>query len=179
MNLTLCDKHYLTFCCSDLFKKENVKSISDYGAGVGQYGAQFKKAMPELLYYGYDGAGDVEAYTSGFLRWFDLTKPLNNPVTDWVMSLEVGEHIPSKYEGVLVRNLHRHNCKGIILSWSAIGQRGLNHINNHSNGYVSTIFEELGYQRDSDLEALLRREEDNYSWFTKSVMVFRRKNPAC
>ena len=164
---------------ADVFEKEHVTSISDYGAGVGQYAVEFKKAMPELIYFGYDGAGDVEAHTSGLLRWFDLTQPLNNPVTDWVMSLEVGEHIPSKYEGMFVRNLHRHNCRGIILSWGIIGQGGTNHINNHSNEYVSAIFEELGYKRDSDLEALLRRKENSYPWFVQSVMAFRREKPVC
>jgi len=162
-----------------LFTTENVTSISDYGAGVGQYGAELKTRMPGLVYYGYDGAGDVEAYTSGLLRWFDLTQPLNNPVTDWVLSLEVGEHIPSKYEGMFIRNLHRHNCKGIILSWGILGQEGLNHINNHSNDYLSAVFVELGYVRDSELETLLRRKEGNYGWFEKSVMVFRREQPVC
>jgi hypothetical protein len=163
----------------DFFRDENVTSVSDYGAGVGQYGVEFKKLMPKLLYRGYDGAGDIEAYTSGFLRWFDLTQPLHKPVTDWVMSLEVGEHIPSKYEGVLIRNLHRHNCRGIILSWGILGQGGLNHINNHSNEYLTEVFVKLGYKRDSALETLLRRKEDNYGWFEKSVMVFRREDPVC
>eukprot|EP00985_Skeletonema_marinoi_P004395 scaffold1921_cov140-Skeletonema_marinoi.AAC.3 len=162
-----------------LFTTENVTSVSDYGAGVGQYGAELKTRMPRLVYYGYDGAGDVEAYTSGFLRWFDLTQPLNNPVTDWVLSLEVGEHIPSKYEGMFIRNLHRHNCKGIILSWGILGQTGHNHINNHSNDYLNAVFVELGYMRDSELETLLRRKEGNYRWFEKSVMVFRREQPVC
>lgn len=162
-----------------LISTENVTSISDYGAGVGQYGAELKTQMPQLVYYGYDGAGDVEAYTSGFLQWFDLTQPLNNPVTDWVLSLEVGEHIPSKYEGMFIRNLHRHNCRGVILSWGILGQRGHDHINNHSNDYVSAVFVELGYMRDSVLETLMRREEGNHRWFQKSVMVFRREQPVC
>ena len=165
--------------CADVFRKENVSSVSDYGAGIGQYAVELKRAMPNLMYYGYDGAGDVETYTLGLLYWFDLTQPLNNPVTDWVMSLEVGEHIPSKYEGMFVRNLHMHNCKGIILSWGVIGQKGVNHINNHSNEYVSSIFDELGYKRDADLETLLRREDKDHRWFQKSVMVFRRKKPVC
>jgi len=162
-----------------LISTENVTSISDYGAGVGQYGAELKTKMPRLVYYGYDGAGDVEAYTSGLVSWFDLTQPLNNPVTDWVLSLEVGEHIPSKYEGMFIRNLHRHNCRGVILSWGILGQGGHNHINNHSNDYLSAVFVELGYVRDLEMETLLRRKEENYDWFTKSVMVFRCEQPAC
>jgi len=163
-----------------LISTENVTSISDYGVGVGQYGAELKTQMPRLVYYGYDGAGDVEAYTSGLVRWFDLTQLLNNPVTDWVLSLEVGEHIPSKYEGMFIRNLHKHNCRGIILSWGILGQWGHNHVNNHSNDYLSAVFVELGHARDLEMETLFRRrkdKEENYSWFMKSVMVFRREQP--
>jgi hypothetical protein len=43
-----------------------------------------------------------------------LTLPLALPITDWVLSLEVGEHVPSASEGMLIRNIHRHNCKGVI-----------------------------------------------------------------
>lgn len=161
------------------FRDENVASVSDYGAGVGQYGAAFMSKMPELVYYGYDGAGDVESYTSGLVRWFDLTQVLNNPVTDWVLSLEVGEHVPSKYEGMFIRNLHRHNCKGVILSWAILGQDGNMHINNHSNEYLTAVFADLGYHRDLILEALLRNPADNYKWFEKSTMVFRRNVAVC
>jgi hypothetical protein len=50
------------------FRVENIRSISDYGAGVGQYGIEFKTKMPQLVYHGYDGAGDIESYTSGLLH---------------------------------------------------------------------------------------------------------------
>eukprot|EP00804_Cyclotella_cryptica_P003690 CCRYP_016575-RA/>CCRYP_016575-RA protein AED:0.07 eAED:0.07 QI:150/1/1/1/0/0.5/2/253/348 len=163
----------------NFFRDEHVTSVSDYGAGVGQYGVEFKTKMPELIYHGYDGAGDVEPYTLGLLKWFDLTQVLNNPVTDWVLSLEVGEHIPSKYEGMFVRNLHRHNCRGIILSWAILGQNGNMHINNHSNDYLTAVFGELGYERDNVLETSLRNATDNYFWFEQSVMVFRRNEPIC
>ena len=132
-----------------------------------------------MVYYGYDGAGNIEAYTSGFLTHADLTQPLNLPVTEWVLSLEVGEHVSSKYEGMLIRNLHRHNCKGIILSWGILGQLGNQHMNNHSNDYVAQIFNELDYERDLEKEKEFRMHNKNYSWFKKSIMVFRRKTPTC
>ena len=49
-------------------------SISDFGAGIGQYGSNLESLFPDtLLYKGYDGAGDVEDYTYGCLKFFDLT----------------------------------------------------------------------------------------------------------
>mmetsp|Transcript_1858 Transcript_1858/g.3135 ORF Transcript_1858/g.3135 Transcript_1858/m.3135 type:complete len:254 (-) Transcript_1858:35-796(-) len=163
----------------ELFRAEGVISVSDFGAGVGQYGVYLKSHIPGLIYQAYDGAGDIESYTNGFVKYSDFTQPLDLPVTEWVLSLEVGEHIPSKYEGIFIRNLHRHNCKGIILSWGVLGQFGENHINLHSNTYVMNIFHSLGYLRDFELEAKLRNPEGNYKWFVKSAMAFRRRHVTC
>ena len=163
----------------ELFRAEGVISVSDFGAGVGQYGVSLKSKMPGLIYHAYDGAGDIESYTNGFVKYSDFTQPLDLPVTEWVLSLEVGEHIPSKYEGIFIRNLHRHNCKGIILSWGVLGQGGENHINLHSNTYITNIFLGLGYLRDFELEAKLRNPEGNHDWFVKSAMAFRRRHANC
>ena len=38
-----------------------------------------------------------------FLQWFDLTKPQALPKADWVMSLEVGEHVPHALESMVFR----------------------------------------------------------------------------
>ena len=89
-------------------------------------------------------------------------------------------HIPSKYEGMFIRNLNRHNCKGAILvSWAILGQGGNMRINNHSNEYLTEVFADLGYHRDLILEALLQNPADNYYWLEKSTMVSRRKVPVC
>ena len=153
---------------------ERITSINDFGAGVGQYKSEILQKLPNFNWNAYDGAGNVEEYTKGFLKWFDLTLPLELPKADWVISLEVGEHVPNEFEGMLIRNLHHHNCKGIILSWGTLGQGGHSHINNHSNDYIISVFNELGYIEDVDMKARLRNSKDNYRWFTGSVMVFRR-----
>jgi hypothetical protein len=163
----------------ELFRAEGVISVSDFGAGVGQYGVYLKSRIPGLIYQAYDGAGDIESYTNGFVKYSDFTQPLDLPVTEWVLSLEVGEHIPSKYEGIFIRNLHRHNCRGLILSWGVLGQDGENHINLHSNTYIMNIFHSLGYLRDFELEAKLRNPEGNHWYFVKSAMAFRRRHATC
>ena len=52
---------------------------------------------------------------------------------------------------MVIRNIHVHNTKGIILSWAILGQNGHRHINNHSQKYVLNIFEQLGYVLDVNL----------------------------
>lgn len=164
---------------SKMIAKEGIKSINDFGAGVGQYKAAVLDKYPNLEYRAYDGSGNIEQFTKGFLTHFDLTIPFDLPKTDWVMSLEVGEHVPSKYEGMLIRNLHRHNCKGIILSWAVFGQSGYRHINNHGVEYIQDVFEKLGYTYDTTTTKGFRNPSKNYHWFRGSIFVFRRKVAVC
>lgn len=62
------------------------------------------------------------------------------------MSLEMGEHIPPEHEWMVLRNLHAHNCRGLILSWGALNQSGHFHVNNHGQTYLVTKLEGLGYR---------------------------------
>lgn len=162
-----------------MIEEEGIRSINDFGAGVGQYKAALVDKFPQVTYLAYDGAGNIGEFTNGFLQHFDLTMPLHLPKADWVMSLEVGEHVPSKYEGMMIRNLHRHNCKGVILSWGVLGQGGHKHQNMHSNEYVIKVFKELGYTHDAIMAKRFRNPVDNFGWFRNSVMVFRRITTVC
>lgn len=162
--------------------KENITSVSDFGAGQGQYGVEIQKAFADsLIYRGYDGAGDAPIYTQNFLQFFDLSVPLNLPVTDWVMSFEVGEHIPSQFEGMMIRNLHAHNCKGIVLSWAKADQGGHCHINNHNEEwYLVDIFGQLGYVKDEEATAQVTHDMGPWDdhWLARAF-VLRRRVPVC
>ena len=97
-------------------------SLLDLGAGVGQYGHALRAIDARLDYAGYDGSGNIENVSSGFVRWADLSLPLDRarlPRRDWIMSLEVGEHLPNPIEPMFVRNLHALNRHGMVLSWGA------------------------------------------------------------
>ena len=168
-----------------LIEDEKVASVNDFGGGVGQYKEAIlqqgngqhvlpDRTRPEVEWKSYDGAGNVLDYTKGFVNYFDLTLPLELHKADWVVALEVGDHVPNQYEGMMIRNLHHHNCKGIILSWAVVGQDGHSHVNNHSNDCVISIFKELGYVEDLNLKAKLRNPVGNYAWFVGSTMAFRR-----
>ncbi len=157
------------------------RSVSDFGAGVGEYGHALISVDPTVRWFGYDGAGNVEAWTNGFVRWFDLTIPLSLPRTDWVMCLEVAEHIPSSAEHMVLRNLHAHNCRGIIISWAALNQIGFDHINNHRNEYVIRQVTQLGYVLNRTLTARFRTGRPvtglkTYRWL-RHVMAFDRITP--
>ena len=159
-----------------LVEEENVQSINDFGCGVGQMGAAVATKFPSLTCNSHDGAGNVEQFAKGKVTWFDLTKPLFLPVADWAMSFEVGEHVPSEFEGRVVCNLHRHNKKGIILSWAVLNQKGVSHINNYSREHLMETFQQLGHACDGVTSEKFRNPKDNHFWFVKLLVVFRRNN---
>ena len=165
-------------------------SLNDFGAGVGQYGRALLSRDPSLQYRGYDGAGNVEAYTGGFVRFFDATaSSLELPRADWLLSLEVGEHIPTEWEGSFLRNLHAHNCRGVILSWARLNQLGKGHVNNHETDYLADKFAQLGYFVNHQLTRDLRAQEfvaadgsverrpSWNTWFSRSALAVERHVP--
>ena len=150
-------------------------TILDLGAGVGQYGRELIDANRTWSgqYQAIDGAVNVEDFTDGFVKSVDLGVTQELPVADWVMSLEVGEHILHRMEDYYVHNLHASNRKGILLSWGVLNQPGFHHINNHSPGYIIKRFTRLGYAYDKATSFELRSNA-SYPWFKHSIYIFRR-----
>lgn len=161
-------------------QKEEIRSLSDLGAGVGGYGSKLEEKFPnQLVYRGFDGASDVEEYTRGYIKYFDLSLPMNIPRSDWAMSLNVGEYTPSTVEGMVIRNLTANNCKGIILSWKTPDQPGIGHVNLHNNQYLINIFSKLGYRFDDVDTRLFKDQLPSDSPLRQALMIFRRLNNIC
>lgn len=150
-------------------------NVIDLGAGVGQYGKFIIDKNPKLAnqYQAFDGALNVETFTDGFVKNANLGVVQELPVADWVVSLEVGEHIDHTMERDYIHNLHMSNRKGILLSWGVLHQKGNHHVNNHSPNYIHKKFSKLGYTLDTNKTLTLRNSVD-FDWFRKSVYVFRR-----
>jgi len=161
-------------------QKEAVRSLTEFGAGVGSYGTMLEQKFPKtLVYRGYDGSSDVEDYTHGYIKYSDLSLPVNTPPSDWVLSLNVGANIPATLEGMVIRNLHANNCKGIIISWETPEQPGIRHVNLHNNQYVIETFAKLGYIFDLVETRRFREAVPQDSSFTKSLLVLRRSVNVC
>lgn len=112
--------------------------------------------------------------TDGAVKFVDLTIPQFLPKTyDWVMSLEVGEHIPDIYEDLFIGNLVRHAERGVVLSWAVNGQGGHHHVNTHDNEFIITRMKEEGFVYDTS-ESRILREKASVPWFKDTIMVFRR-----
>ena len=102
-----------------------------------------------------------------------ISMPVSVGQYDWVMSLEVGEHLPQQFERTFIDNLQRHNTKGIILSWALDGQGGHGHFNERPISYIKNLFAQDGYINDIHSETMLRASATLW-WFKNTIMVFRR-----
>eukprot|EP00047_Mylnosiga_fluctuans_P008499 m.7595 g.7595 ORF g.7595 m.7595 type:complete len:282 (-) comp2205_c0_seq1:20-865(-) len=156
------------------------ETLLDIGAGIGQYQVWFwRNDVHFARYLAFDAAPNVEAFTGGAVRFLDAARRVHwmpHEISDWVMSLEVGEHIPAAAEDIFLDNLDRANRKGIILSWGVPGQDGHAHINLQDNAHVVFKMLERGYALDEAASARGRSDAE-YFWFKDTFMVFRRSAP--
>ena len=168
----------------DFIAHESLTSLNEFGAGIGQYGSETVRVLHEnFVYRGYGESGDVKIYTQGQIKFIDLSVPLKLPIADCVMSFEIGHLIPHHKEGMVIRNLHAHNCKGILVSWGSYGEVDLSSSNRHDEEYILEIFTKLGYYNDGLETSRFREnfgpESDDGMWFHKSLLVLRRHDPFC
>ena len=165
------DDHVLIPNLIEFLKAENAKSIVDFGCGNGYYVNEMVKAG--LNATGFDGNPNTPKITKGLCGVMDLSIVKQLDPYDWVVSFEVGEHLPKEYEDSFITNLHLNNKKGIILSWAVKGQGGTGHVNEQNNDYIKAKICGLGYVNDSKTESFLRKNCGLY-WFKNTIMVFRK-----
>jgi cyclopropane fatty-acyl-phospholipid synthase-like methyltransferase len=117
------------------FRSESVSSLADFGCGNGYY---VKRLLDhDISSIGFDGNPNTPIMTNNTCKVLDLSIPYKfQEAFDWVISLEVGEHLPKQFEDIFLDNLHNNNRNGIILSWAIKGQGGIGHVNEQNNDYI-------------------------------------------
>ena len=123
----------------------------------------------------YDGEHNVEVKSKGNCRWIDLTldQRCTLPTVDWVLCLEVGEHVPKELEGNLFDTITQHADHGVLLSWAMPGQRGHNHVNTQPRGHIVAQMHKRGFIACDKLGASLRSQA-SFKWFKNTLQVFMR-----
>jgi hypothetical protein len=161
----------LANCLVTFFKNEGATSIVDFGCGMGNYVRTFRDNG--LNATGFDGNPNTPELTNNTCSVLDLSVPLQFEPFDWIISLEVGEHLPAEFEDIFIQNLHNNNKRGIILSWAIKGQGGHGHFNEQDNDYIKSKIWGLGYVNDIESENNMRNMS-SLPWFKDTIMVFRR-----
>ena len=108
------------------------------------------------------------------VEFLDLTLPQYwLPRYDWVLSMEVLEHISVQYETVVLDNIDRAAGYGAVISWAAPGQAGLHHVNNRPAEYLNKVMTIRGFRLDLPASNKLRSAA-KYWWLKQNLMVFYR-----
>ncbi len=145
------------------------KSVFDFGCGDANYLKNLKEVCSVVK--GCDGNPYTEELTDGLGFQADLSIIQDFGKYDWVLSFEVGEHIPKEFESIFIDNLCNHAEKGIIMSWAYPGQPGEGHINCQPSEY---IIEEM-YKRNFLVDYVgtnnLRSQSETW-WFQANLLIF-------
>lgn len=152
------------------------KTVGSFGDGPGAYKRELTGLHEIKLYDAYDGAPYCDETSNGLVQFLDLTVPQYGiPMYDWVISLEVAEHIPKEHEAVYIDNLVRHSREGIIMSWAVPGQGGLAHINNRPLSYVIKLMDFHGFKHDTSTSQHLKLKA-SFAWLRDNLNVFWKDN---
>jgi len=93
---------------------------------------------------------------------------------DWIISLNVAEHIPKQYELVFVDNLVRHAKEGIILSWAKNVQGGHSiHTNDKDFADVKILMEERGFYHDASASKAINSKA-TLDWLRENTNIFKK-----
>ena len=152
-----------------LAKNLGVSKSYDFGCGPGKYTAAFREAGIEAT--GLDGNPITASIAN--CRVQDLTADFELEPVNFLLTLEVCEHVPKEFEAKLISNINKHLNPGgtLVLSWAVVGQGGFGHVNCQNNDYVIRLFEGLGYTYDSNKSTTLRKAS-KLPWFPNTVLVF-------
>lgn len=155
---------------------KNAKSIIDLGAGSGYYSKVIKEF--NIKVHAYDGNIYAPEISDGLVQVKDLSIKQNLPKVDWILSLEVAEHIPKECENIFLFNVTNSAKEGLILSWAIPEHGGDGHINPRDNVYVIEKLRKLNFIFDKESTDYLRMFPNPYPlncwWFSKTILVFER-----
>lgn len=145
--------------------------VIDLGCGEGKY-------VNELTKNGFNAHG-VDGLPlpihSANISIFDLSSPFVSPIKGNIICLEVGEHIPSIYEEILLNNITENCLDTVILSWAVEGQMGIGHVNCRNNDYIIRRMNEKSFVYCEEETLRFRSDiEDQCEYFRNTIMIFKR-----
>ena len=150
------------------------KRIYDFGCGLGSYLNHLQKNnFIDLV--GYEGVVPKNKVFDNIIAQ-DLTKKFVVEKKSNVICLEVGEHVPPKYQNIFLDNITEACDDILILSWAVNGQTGLFHVNCLENDEVIQEVEKRGFVFLND-ETLSARNciKENCDWFKNTILIFKMK----
>ena len=158
-------------------------TVYDIGAGVGQFTAFSQGSSVRTR--AFDGGNNIETlagmhtplrndpnYIVPKVCWIDASVPLIMTPKEWVLSIEVGEHIAKARESIFLDNLARLATRGVVLTWAIKGQGGHQHINEQNNEHIIQEMAKRGFRFDRAQSLRFRKSVTQLEWLRNTIMVF-------
>lgn len=147
------------------------QTVLELGCGPGVLLKRLKPHCKNIV--GYDGYPGTPELTEGLGFVADLSEKHDFGLSDWVISIETGEHIPKQFEKNFLSNLTNSAKTGIILSWAEEEQDGEGHVNCRSQEYLQRELYKLKFLYDANKSWRLRRISKTW-WLYQNLQVFYR-----
>ena len=144
--------------------------VYDFGCGFGHYIRDVSDLGVDAI--GFEQFPNTSVYKN--IQEFDLSQErLLEKKSDLTICLEVGEHIPKKYESIVLDNICNNTGNILLLSWAIVGQDGFGHVNCQNNDYIISEVEKRGFRFvPKIIEA--RNSIKDLMWFHNTLMLFHR-----
>jgi cyclopropane fatty-acyl-phospholipid synthase-like methyltransferase len=153
-----------------LVEKHSPSLVYDFGCGWGDYARDISATGVETI--GFEAYPDTLHYDN--IQELDLSKlHVLDRKADLSISLEVGEHIPAKFEQNFIDNICNNTKDIVVLSWAIEGQAGDGHVNCRNNDYVIDQMSMRGFVFDDSI-LQIRRDTEDLLWFHDTLMLFKR-----
>ena len=164
---------------ANFLKGEKNTQIYDFGCGLGDYLQHLEnKGFKKLK--GIEG-DPIKTDHKFEILTLDLATPIQLEKKGIIISLEVGEHIPAKYESIFLDNI-KNNCdKYLILSCAVRGQGGHGHFNELDNYEIVGKLSSLGFnfliEPTLDVRDFLTTNDlsGNSNYFKNTLLLFEKK----
>lgn len=163
------DDHALCEALQVLFAGQ---TVIDLGCGNGYYVREFRKSG--ILALGIDGNPATPQFNSDCYVGDLATRTDRSDFFDWVLSLEVAEHIPLAFEAIYLDNIGRLGSRGAVISWAVPGQTGYGHVNERPNEYAIARMGKMGFAYQPIMSKALRSIA-LCGWFPNTLMVFLKR----
>ncbi len=130
------------------------ESTADIGCGKGDYCSYLASVAGWPNVTGYEGTVGIEKLSGAYSKIIhvDLAKESAKAIVEpaeFVLCLEVGEHIPAKYEKIFLDLLNFVVSYSLLISWATPQQGGTGHVNPKNRQEVMEIFEGFGFRLHS------------------------------
>lgn len=159
----------------EMLSPVQVTSVVDFGCGVGGWLSQFQKNNASIEVLGLDfGNPDKEQLqiSERKYRKADLSKEINlGRKFGLCISLEVAEHIHSKYADNFIDNLCRHS-DFVLFSAAIPGQGGTEHVNEQPLSYWVKKFKQRGYLMYDIIRPFFWDDRSIDIWYRQNTVLF-------